>query len=310
MYSKITLALSGVFMLIAGLYIMRYGLKKMLWGRLEDFLMSFNLTPWRGLFVGTLASAILQGSTAVTLITIGLVSAEYLSFYQGLGIILGANIGTCSTVQLLSLPILDHINYPMLLFAIGLGIIIKKTRLLATALIGILNMFAGLTILYQSLSTLGSLDSLLSYLALNQNNPLYCILCGIIMTFLMQSSSAVTGILMVLADQGLLTLTTSAYIVYGNNIGSCLSSLLVGAASPLAAKRLAMAHFTLNVLGVLVFLPITHLLTAITASISGDSGWQVAMVHTLFNVLSSLCVMPFIKQYGKLIAFLLPEKTH
>lgn len=309
MYRSVIFGLSGTAMLILGLCLMRFGLKKMLWNHLKDLLMMFSLSPWRGLFAGIIASTLLQGSTAVSLITIGLVSAEYLSFYQALGIILGANIGTCSTVQLMSLPFLEELNYPVLIAIAGVGLLRKRTRSLAVALTGILSMFWGLRILYQSLNMLISVDSMLNYLTFNNSSPLYSILCGTLITFLVQSSSAVTGILMALADQGLIDLMTSAYIIYGNNIGSCLSSLLVGAAAPLAAKRLAMAHFVLNVLGAMFFLPLTNLLTTVIAEISTDFGWQVAMVHTIFNVLSSLLIMPFIKQYAKLITFLLPE-TH
>jgi phosphate:Na+ symporter len=288
---------------------MRFGLKKMLGNRLKDLLIAFCLSPWRGLLAGIVASALLQGSTAVSLITIGLVSAEYLSFYQGLSIILGANIGTCSTVQLMSLPLFEELNYPFIIAITSIGLLKKRTHTPAIAMIGIFSMFWGLTILYQALSTLTSVDSVLNYLTRNYTNPFYCILCGIIITFLVQSSSAVTGILMALTDQGVLDLMTSAYIVYGNNIGSCLSSLLVGSAAPIAAKRLAMAHFVLNILGVMFFFPFTGLLTLIISEISTDFGWQVAMIHTTFNVLSSLLILPFIKQYGRFISFLLPENN-
>lgn len=306
MYS-IVLAFSGVILLITGIFTMRYGLQRLLWHRLQHILSSLTGTVWRGLLVGTVAAAIMQSSTAVSLITIGLVSAEYLSFNQGLGIILGANIGTCTTVQLLSLSLPDQYFLPMLVISLLIAVSLRKLRFHALATAGLLSMFIGLSILSDALGTLPQFDTVLKYLIAAKQNPLYGILGGMIITLLFQSSSAATGVLMVLATDGIIDIFTASYVVYGNNIGSCLSSVVVGAAAPLAAKRVAVSHIVLNVIGVMVFLPFTSTLTNFASQITPDFAGQIAAVHTIFNIVSSIVVVPFTRQFSRFITFLVPE---
>jgi len=308
MYVSIGLSLLGIILLLGGIFFMRLGLQKLLLHRFKDLLGQLTKQPWRSLLFGTFAAAMMQSSTAVSLLTITLVSAEYLSFHQGLGIILGANIGTCSTVQLMTLSIPKDLFLPMLIFFIFFTITLKKFRNMGMAISGLLSMFIGITILSNALSTFSEFSTLIEYVVTAQENPLYGILGGIIITLLFQSSSAATGVIMVLANEGIMDLMTASYVVYGNNIGSCLSSLIVGAAGTLAAKRIAVAHVLLNILGVVFFLPITTVLTKTATFITADFAGQVAIVHTLFNIISSLAVVPIMYQYTKLIYFLIPGK--
>ena len=113
---------------------------------------------------------------------------------------------------------------------------------------------------------------------------------------------------MILASDGIIDLTTASYVVYGNNIGSCVSSIIVGTAGTLAAKRIAVAHVLLNILGIILFLPLTGLLTRAATYITADFAGQVAVVHTLFNIISSLAILPIIRQYANFIIFLIPGK--
>lgn len=300
--------LLGVLMLIGGIFIMRTGLKKLFWHSLKTMIEGMTKTPWRSFITGTAAAAMMQSSTAVSLLTIGFVSADYLSFHQGLGIILGANIGTCSTVQLMTLSLPDTLYLPLLLGS-SLGFLfIRRFRYPFLALTGLFSMFIGMMVLSNSLGKLVAVHTVFEYLSFAHANPFYGILSGTLLTLLFQSSSAATGITMVLAADNLVDLTTAAYIVYGNNIGSCLSSLVIGAAAPLAARRVAISHFVLNLGGVLIFLPLTPLLILTTQTISSDFAAQIALFHTLFNILSSLAVFPFLRQYAQLIMFLVPGK--
>lgn len=307
MYIVLSVVL-GIGMLLGGIFGMRLGLKYLLWRRMQHVLQELTITPWRGMIFGTLAAAVMQSSTALSLITIGLVSAEYLSFYQALGIILGANIGTCSTVQLMSLSIPEQYFIPLFFLLVLVMLGSNRLRHIAMAAAGLLSMFIGLGILSDALGNLSELDTVIQYLMAAKKNPLYGILGGIIITVLFQSSSAATGILMVLASEGIVDLTTAAYVVYGNNIGSCLSSAVVGATAPLAAKRVAVSHIMLNILGVAVALPLTSLLTTAAIWITADFAGQVALVHTIFNIISSLAVLPIVKQYAQLIILLVPGK--
>lgn len=308
MYITIYLSFIGITLLLGGIFFMRLGLHKMLLLKFKHLLGQLTQRPWRAVMFGTLAAAMMQSSTAVSLLTIGLVSADYLSFYQGLGIILGANIGTCSTVQLMSLSMPTDFFLPLLVMTVTITLLIKKLRYIFMTVSGLLSMFLGINILSDALGSLSEFTSVINYLLAAKENPIYGIIGGIIITLLFQSSSAATGIIMILASDGIIDLTTASYIVYGNNIGSCLSSIIVGVAGTLAAKRVAVAHILINILGVMVFLPFTGLLTTIATYITADFAGQVATVHTIFNILSSLAILPIIRQYANLIIFLIPSR--
>ncbi|MDF2875031.1 MAG: Na/Pi-cotransporter II-related protein [Sporomusa sp.] len=299
--------LLGLALLLGGIFLMRYGLKKALWHRLQGALGKLTKTPGRGLVLGTITAALFQSSTTVCLITIGLVSADYMSFRQALGIILGANIGTCSTVQLVSLSIPLEVILPLLLLSLLLSIS-GRQRYLGLALSGLLSMFAGLDLLVKGISSLAQLTEMAEYLVLANCQPLYGIWGGILATLMFQSSSAATVLLMLLADMGLVDINTAAYVIYGNNIGSCVSSIVFSAAAPVAARRVAMSHILLNVLGVIVFFPVTHWLIAAAGLFTDDFSGQVAVIHTLFNILSSIMVLPVFNQFVNLICLLIPRR--
>lgn len=301
--------ISGMLLLLCGIHFMRHGLQHILGNKLHQTLIRITVTPWRGLLVGIFSSALMQSSTAVSLITIGLVSSGYLSFHQSLGIILGANIGTCSTVQLMTLSLPDQYLLPLLLFFLAL-LLVKKLRYLALAISSFLCIFIGINLISSSLSYISELNTALEYIAAGKTNPVYGITGGILITLLLQSSSAATALLMVFANEGMIDLTTAIYVVYGNNIGSCLSSLIIGLASPLAGKRVAAAHIILNIVGALMFLPFTKLFAYFMLQVSPEITGQIALAHTTFNIVSSLIVIPFAKQFAKLIILLVPERRY
>ena len=308
MYITIIFTVIGITMLLGGIFFMRLGLQKLLLHKFKHLLGQLTQRPWRAVLFGTLAAAMMQSSTAVSLLTIGLVSADYLSFYQGLGIILGANIGTCSTVQLMAISMPIDFFLPLLLITVMITLLIKKLRYIFMALSGLLSMFLGITMLSDALGSLSGFTTVIDFLIIAKQNWLYGIIAGIIITILYQSSSAATGVIMILTSDGIIDLTTASYVVYGNNIGSCLSSIIVGAAGTLAAKRVAVAHVLLNILGVVLFLPLTGFLTKTATYITADFAGQVAIVHTIFNIVSSLAILPIIRQYANLIIFLIPGK--
>ena len=300
------LVLIGISLLLGGIFTIRYGLKHLLWNKLQLLLRNATNTPLRGLLLGIIAAALFQSSTAVSLITIGLVSAEYLSFRNALGIILGANIGTCSTVQLMTLSL--PLEYLVPLFGISLAFsLVRATRYFALTLTGFIGIFTGLALLSTGLGILSDTRLFNETISLAKTSSLHAMSAGILATFLFQSSSASTGVLMALAEEGMVNLTTAAYIVYGNNIGSCLSSVLISTVAPIGAKRVAVSHILLNVLGVLLFWPVTDIFTNILMCFTTDFPHQIALLHTLFNVLSSLLILPFIKQFASLVEQLVPS---
>jgi phosphate:Na+ symporter len=296
----------GVFLLAGGLLLLRYGLSRLLWYRLQKALLVATGTPWRGLVTGTVAAALFQSSTAVCLLTIGLVTAEYLTFRQALGIILGANIGTCSTVGLLGFLNTEDLLPILLLFA-GVTLLFRKTRNIGLAAAGLLGLFCGLYLLNSGMTELQALEPIQHLILLADSSPWHGILAGVLITFMFQSSSAATVMLMTLTESGVFGLITAAYIVYGSNLGSCLSSILVSAVAPLAARRVAAAHVLVNVLGILLFLPITEQLVALIGRFTTAPAMQVAALHTVFNVISSLAVLPVAGQFARLVEILVPK---
>ncbi|HWQ61942.1 MAG TPA: Na/Pi symporter [Negativicutes bacterium] len=296
----------GMSMLLGGLWLMRYGLRRLFSPSLRRLLARLTVTPWRGMIAGTVGAALLQSSTALTLATVGLVSADYISFYQGLGLVLGANVGTCTTVGLLTLDLPPGGLLPLLAVCSIAALSIKALRPAALAIAGLLTMLTGLGFVAGALANQPVVTAAAERLALAGSKPLYGIGAGILLTFMFQSSSAATGLLMALADQGLVSLTAAAYGVYGNNIGSCLSSLVVAFAAPVAARRVAVAHVVLNFAGVAVFLPFTGCLTRAASGLTADFAGQIALIHTIFNLVSSLAVLPLARPYARLIVFLVP----
>lgn len=297
--------LMGISMLLGGIFTMRYGLKKALWRRLHTVLATLTNTPWRGLMLGAVAAALLQSSTTVCLITIGLVSADYMTFRQALGIVLGANIGTCSTVQLVNMAVPLEYILPLLLIAILLCVC-KKVRYVSLACAGLLSMLAGVEFLVNGISGMAQFQAMNEYLGLAREQPMYGIWGGVLATMIFQSSSAATALLMLLADMGLIDINTAAYVVYGNNIGSCVSSIVFSAAAPIAARQVALSHILLNVVGVMVFFPLTGLLIIAAGWFADDFSGQIAVIHTLFNLLSSILVLPLFNQFAGLILMLIP----
>jgi phosphate:Na+ symporter len=304
----LALLASGTVMLLGGLFVMRFGLSGLLSRSVRQLLSRLTLTPWRGLLAGAFAAALMQSSTTVTLLTIGLVSADYLPFYQALGIILGANIGTCSTTGLLALSLPQQLLLPLIAVSGLTALFCPARRFLALSVLGMLSMLAGVSLLSQGVEAVSELDTAIAYLATASSSPVYGIIGGVLLTFLIQSSSAATGLLMVLTAEGIIDLPTATYGVYGNNIGACLFSLLISLTAPLAARRVAVAHIVLNILGVAVFLPLSGLMAKIAGLIAADPAAQVAAVHTLFNLLSSLVVLPVLGLFARLIVFLVPGR--
>lgn len=300
---------SGLVSLVGGIYVLRRGLDSALGGRVRRYFSSAQITPWKGFFIGAAAAALMQSSTAVSLIAIGLVGAGFIAFTESLGIILGANVGTCTTVQLIAIQPSGAFIVYVLLGLSALMLFFQKLRRLSAAALGIGAIFSGLTLLAGAMQQTGDARAWAAWLLQTEFPIISAVLFGALVTAVLQSSSAATALLMTMGAASAIDLTTAAYIVYGNNIGSCLSSLVVGAASPLEAKRTAASHFILNLIGAILFLPFTGIFASAVSMFTGSFEARVALMHTAFNLISSLAVMPFIRQYAKCIEWLLPRRT-
>lgn len=302
--------LLGIGGMLGGLTLMRISLARLLCSRLTACLTRLADSPPLGFLLGILCAALLQGSTAVSLLTLGLVSGGILTFPQSIAILLGANVGTCSTVPLLLVLPTDILTSLHSLFALLLivGLCHRRTRPLVGALGGLWLMLAGFHALQDASSILLRQDDLTALLNCADRSATLSIVCGATLTFLLQSASSSTLLLTTLYEEGLLTPHTACYLVYGNNIGSCLSSVLVSTTAPHEAKMTALANLLLNLGGTLLFLPLTDLFINLALTTAPTPAEQLVFYHTAFNLLSALLLLPFTRPYANLIEHICMRK--
>lgn len=297
----------GMILLLLGLYAMRRGLEQLANHRLKDILLRFTHTPTRSFITGIITTAILQSSSAVTVLTIGFVNAGILTFAQTIGIILGTNIGTTVTTQLMALKIEDF-AVPMILFGSVLWCfshwILSRIGLTISGFGLIFYGIDWMKRVAQPLKESGWITWLLEY---GKSPILIGLIIGIVLTALIHSSSACIAMIMGFASSGVVTLPFAVAVVFGSNIGTCITAVLAAWGANLAAKQVALAHLILNVAGVALFTPWIPLIVNVMPYLSSDPASQIAHVQTLFNVICSLLVLPFCEPFARGIAMLTPR---
>ncbi|MCA0171818.1 Na/Pi symporter [Bacillus sp. RAR_GA_16] len=276
-----------------GMSILRVGLNSISTSKLQKWLYLASSTPVRGLLTGALVTAILQSSSAVMVLTISLIAARLLTFRQSIGIILGTNIGTTLTAELMTLNP-DQYVIPLLLA----GFILLQIRHQISFSIG--TVFFGLGCIFVAMHGLEGLAIPLSTLSffehvIDETNSslLYGIGIGTLLTALIQSSSATTGIAMGFINQDLLSLPAAIAILYGSNVGTCITALMASIGSSKEAKLAAYAHVWINIIGVILFFPLIGMFSSFAASLTSLPDVQLAHVSILFNVLSAFLFLPF-----------------
>jgi phosphate:Na+ symporter len=293
------IALVGLFIL--GMTMLRSGLFHLSGDSLKQWLMKVTDVPWKGFLAGILITCVLQSSSAVMIITIGLISAKMLSFPQSIGIILGTNIGTTVTAELITFDISAFL-IPLFFMAILLLFTWKKKiQAIGLVLLGISFVFMamdGFEYLAKPLSELGVIDQFIH--SLNESY-LLSVLAGTIITAIIQSSTATTAIIMGFLATGTIQLDAGIAILLGSNIGTCVDALLAAIGGGKEARLTAYAHIWLNVLGVLVFIPFIDSLSLLGGYMAQSAEVQLAHVSVVFNVICSLMVLPFSRSFGLLI---------
>ena len=304
--------IGGLGLFLYGISVMGEGLQKSTGPKLEKAIGLLTSSTIMGVLVGTVVTGIIQSSGATTVMVVGFVNAGIMSLYQAIGVIMGANIGTTITAQLVSLDV-DFLA-PV---ALGIGIVIymfakkPKYKHIAEILIGFGILFTGMDFMKDAVKPLaeyqGFTDMLLSF----GHHPLLGVLMGFAITAIVQSSSASMGMLIALASQGLIPITAALPILYGENIGTCVTSLISSIGASRNARRAAIMHLTFNVLGSVIFMfilskPIIAIVTAIDPT---DAARQIANAHTLFNVINVIILLPFNKLIVKLALKLVPQNN-
>jgi phosphate:Na+ symporter len=304
----IVLFIFCILLFIFGMNIIRIGLFHISAEKLKSWLIRLTSSPFKGMLTGTFITALLQSSTAVMVITIGLISAKIMTFPQSIGIILGTNIGTTFKTELITFDI-DAAIVP--LAVIGAILILfqnKKTRSIGMAVFGIAAVFTamkGFEYLAQPLTSLPIVHN--GLLKLN-GSIIMSLLIGTILTIIIQSSTAMTGIAMGFLTAGLLKLDAGIAIMLGANIGTCITAIIASIGGGKEAKLAAYAHVWLNVFGVLLFIPLIPALTSLAPLIASQKDVQLAHISVIFNVASSLVVLPFATRFGKMILYLHNKK--
>jgi phosphate:Na+ symporter len=292
-----------ILLFLFGMTIIRFGLFNLSANNLKTWLVKLTSTPLKGMVTGTFVTALLQSSSAVMVITIGLISAKIMTFPQSIGIILGTNIGTTFKTELITFNI-DAVLVPFAI--IGAMLILfpnKRTRSIGMLLFGIASVFTAMRGFEMLAEPLTSMNKIHQFILSINDNILLSLLTGMIITSIIQSSTAMTGITMGFLTAGLLQLDAGIAIVFGANIGTCITALIASIGGGKESKLAAYAHVWLNVFGVLLFVPLIPYLTENAPLLAARKEVQLAHISVIFNVVSSLIVLPFAVKFGEMILF-------
>ncbi|ABA88810.1 sodium/phosphate symporter, putative [Syntrophotalea carbinolica DSM 2380] len=325
--------MGGLGLFLFGMKIMSEGLQKVAGDRMRKILAALTNNRLIGTFVGLAVTAIIQSSSATTVMVIGFVNAGLMTLVQAIGVVLGANIGTTVTAQLLALKI-THFALPAIGIGTGLKLFARSKKWIygGEILLGFGILFFGLATMKGAFDPLKGSTAFHDFFLMVGDNYLLAIASGALLTIAVQSSSATIGITMALASSGLLAFDVSVALILGENIGTTITANLAAIGTNLAARRTALAHLLFNVLGVLVILLIfpvfLHLVDSLTpgdpnfvirgtadaatfGAAIGDKpniAWHIANAHSLFNIVNTLLFLPLIGLLAKLACLMLPGK--
>ncbi|HBH00512.1 MAG TPA: Na/Pi cotransporter, partial [Candidatus Rokubacteria bacterium] len=298
----------GMALLLYGIQLTGEGLQRAAGARLRGLLTGLARNRVVALGSGATVTAIIQSSSATTVMLIGFVSAGLMTFRQTLGVILGADIGTTFTVQLIAFRLTD---WALLLVGVGFTIVFVARRRagkdVGQALLGFGLIFLGLKLILDGVAPLKTSPLAVQLLASAGESPVLAVLTAAIFSALVHSSAATIGLALALATEGLLSLDGAVAIVLGANIGTCATALAASVGTSAEAKRVATAHIAFKLLGAALVFPLIEPFAAVIATTAADPARQVANAHTLFNLGISLVFLPFTPVAARAIESLVPE---
>jgi phosphate:Na+ symporter len=298
----------GMALLLYGIRLSGEALQRAAGGRLRHLLTGLARSRIMAALSGAVATAVIQSSAATTLMLIGFVSAGLMTFRQTLGVILGADIGTTVTVQLIAFHLTD---YALLLVGVGFMVTFVAGRRVikdvGQALLGFGLMYLGLKVILDGVAPLRTDPLAIQLLAALGGNPVFALLAGAAFSALVTSSAATIGLALALAHQGLLHLGGAVAIVLGANIGTCFTALMASFGASAEAKRVAVAHIGFKLLGVALVFPFIDPFARLMAHLASDAGRQIANTHTFFNIGISLVFLPFAPVAARAIELLIPD---
>jgi phosphate:Na+ symporter len=310
----------GLALFLYGMEKMSEGLKKSAGNRMRNILSALTNNRLIAMSVGAFVTMVIQSSSATTVMLVSFVQAQLMTFVQSLGVILGADIGTTITAQLIAFKLTD---YALVMIAVGFALTMfskkESTKYVGEAILGFGILFFGMKLMSDAMKPLRTYLPFIDLLK-GLENPLLGLLVGTIFTALIQSSSAFTGIVIVLAQQGLLSLEAGIPLVMGANIGTCITAGLASIGMSREAKRVAIAHVIFKIGGVILFIFWIPTFAEIIRSISPAAGGtgidklaaetprQIANAHTIFNVSLALIFLPLTSMFANIIIKIYPEE--
>ena len=304
--------LGGLALFLYGMELMGDGLRQSAGEKLQKILESLTSVPAVGVLTGLVITSILQSSSATTVMSVSLVNAGLMTLKQAFSVVMGANIGTTVTAQLIAFNLTDYL---MGLIFVGLMLHYfakhKKGKFAGMVLFGFGLLMLGMKLMGQSVAPLRDNPLFVEFIGRFSEIPLLGVVVGICMTLVIQSSSATIGILMAMATQGLIPLEGAVPVLLGDNIGTCITAVLAAARASRTAKQVALSHVLFNPFGCCIFLIFLPWFLDFVRAISPahDIGRQIANAHSAFNVLNTCIFLPLITPYVKLIRKILPDKA-
>jgi phosphate:Na+ symporter len=299
----------AIMLLLYGMRLLGDGLQRAAGAKLRAFLLTATDNRFKGVVVGASITALLQSSSATTVMLVGFVGSGLMGLSQTMGVILGADIGTTLTVQIIAFEVYDYA-----ILMVGIGILLRVfggrdvVRDIGLSVLGFGFVFLALKILIETFEPLAQGTFFSEALLALSADPLSGIIIAALFTALFQSSAATLGLAISAAYTGLLTLDALMPIVLGANIGTCATAALSSIGAPGDAKRVALAHIIFKVAGVLIVLPFLGIFTELVSMASDDIVRQVAYAHTFFNIALAILFLPFTGPFTKLVKKLLPVR--
>ncbi len=287
------------------------GLQKSAGDKLRDILDRFTTNPFMGVLAGVLVTALIQSSSGTTALTVGLVSAGFMSLRQAIGVIMGANIGTTVTAFIIGIKITD---YALPIIALGAILLFffksQKLHYLGQIIFGFGALFLGLKIMGDGLKPLTGLDAFYDLTLSLSHNPILGVVIGTVFTVIVQSSSATIGILQEIYGQGAINLQAALPVLFGDNIGTTITAILASIGASVAARRAALSHVLFNLIGTVLVLivlgPFTKLVEYLQGILGLNPQMTIAFAHGIFNFSNVIIQFPFIALLAIIVTKLIP----
>jgi phosphate:Na+ symporter len=302
--------LGGLALFMFGVRLLSTGMEKLAGNRLQEWLDRLTSKPIKGAVFGAVATALIQSSSLLMVTMLGLINANLMTLEQAVGVMMGQEIGTTLTAQIVAFKIGD---FCFLFIALGFVLIEFAPRRgwqeYGEIILGFGILFLGMDLMSNALKVLTEVPAVANWLMTMGQNPIAAVLASTFVTAIVQSSSAMTGLVVAMGMSNAITLPGAIALILGANIGTCIDTQFIASLRlARASRRAAVAQTLINVIGVLIFLPFLSPFADLVSRTSPDLARQIANAHTIFNVTVSVILFPFIKLIARAAEFLVPKK--